>query len=251
MRSLYIRHHALSLLLLTLLALAMLLFLTAHPAQGDSDYIVQSGDTLGAIAARYGVSVDDIAQANSLANRNYIVVGQTLRIPTDEQAAPPAPAAVAPVASAPVAGPPTRLVIPDLGLDTAVLPAGIFTAFIMGQSVLQQEVPPYAAGWHNNSAFPGQGNTVLSGHHNIYGRVFGSLVDLEVGASITLWAADVPREYVVTQRMILPEEGMSIETRLANARWLDATPDSRLTLVTCWPAWTNTHRLVVVATEVR
>ena len=246
MPALFTRHHPFRPLLLTLLALGMLLFLAARPAFGDGSYVVQAGDTLSGIAARFGISVDDLAQANGLVNRNLIMVGQTLRIP-DGGAAAPAPA---PVIAAAASSPPTRLVIPAIGLNTPVTSAGSYMAWIGGQLVRQQYVPPYSAGWHNDTALPGQGNTVLSGHHNIYGRVFGALVNLGVGAPITLWSGNVQRHYVVTQRMILPEEGMPLATRLANAQWIQPTSDSRLTLVTCWPAWTNTHRLVVVAMEV-
>ena len=45
-------------------------------------YSVQSGDTLGAIARRYGTSVRAIQNANSMANRTMIRIGQRLRIPT-------------------------------------------------------------------------------------------------------------------------------------------------------------------------
>ena len=43
-------------------------------------YTVQPGDTLFSIAARYGVSVNALMQANNLSSF-YIYVGQTLRIP--------------------------------------------------------------------------------------------------------------------------------------------------------------------------
>jgi LysM repeat protein len=44
-------------------------------------YVVQSGDTLTKIAARYGTTVQAIAQRNSLRNVNLIYVGQRLCIP--------------------------------------------------------------------------------------------------------------------------------------------------------------------------
>lgn len=47
-------------------------------------YTVQPGDTLGLIANRYGVSVEQIVQANELANANLLEVGQTLTIPAPE-----------------------------------------------------------------------------------------------------------------------------------------------------------------------
>ena len=43
---------------------------------------VQKGETLSAIAARYGVSVDEIANANNIKNKNLIRTGQILNIPT-------------------------------------------------------------------------------------------------------------------------------------------------------------------------
>jgi hypothetical protein len=44
-------------------------------------HVVQRGETLTMIAARYGVSTSAIAQANGLYNVNYIYVGQRLVIP--------------------------------------------------------------------------------------------------------------------------------------------------------------------------
>ncbi len=44
-------------------------------------YTIQRGDTLGGIAIRFGVSVDELVQANGLADPNRIYVGQTLVIP--------------------------------------------------------------------------------------------------------------------------------------------------------------------------
>lgn len=47
----------------------------------DETYIVQSGDTLSAIARSQGVSVDAIVDANDIENANRISVGQVLTIP--------------------------------------------------------------------------------------------------------------------------------------------------------------------------
>jgi LysM repeat protein len=43
-------------------------------------YKVKSGDTLSAIAKRYGTTVNAIAQANGIANPNRIYVGQILKV---------------------------------------------------------------------------------------------------------------------------------------------------------------------------
>ncbi len=51
------------------------------PGPGPRIYIVQSGDTLSAIAWRFGTTVWAIAQANGLWNPNLIYIGQTLFVP--------------------------------------------------------------------------------------------------------------------------------------------------------------------------
>lgn len=51
------------------------------PAAHASTYVVQEGDTLSGIAARFGASPEAIASANHLANPNLVVAGQTLEVP--------------------------------------------------------------------------------------------------------------------------------------------------------------------------
>jgi LysM repeat protein len=53
---------------------------SAGPSEGQT-YVVQPGDTLSSIAARFGTTEWAIANANNLPNLNMIYVGQTLRIP--------------------------------------------------------------------------------------------------------------------------------------------------------------------------
>ena len=57
---------------------------TSEPVQ----YTVQSGDTLGAIAQSYGVSLEALMAANNIVNPNLLQVGQTLVIPVAPQAPP-------------------------------------------------------------------------------------------------------------------------------------------------------------------
>jgi LysM repeat protein len=72
--------------LLMALAVALASFSTVL---ADTGYIVQRGDTLYRIAARFGVTVPAIAAANHLTNVNLIHVGQRLLIPSPGSA--PAP----------------------------------------------------------------------------------------------------------------------------------------------------------------
>ena len=47
----------------------------------ENIYIVQAGDTLSGIAKAYGVTVQAIADANDIADVNFILSGQVLEIP--------------------------------------------------------------------------------------------------------------------------------------------------------------------------
>lgn len=47
-------------------------------------YTIRAGDTLGQIAERFGVSVEQIVQANELLNPDLLAVGQTLTIPAPD-----------------------------------------------------------------------------------------------------------------------------------------------------------------------
>jgi sortase A len=119
-----------------------------------------------------------------------------------------------------------------------------------GTFVSEWNVPKKAAGWHMNSALPGNGeNVVLSGHHNIDGKVFRYVVDLAMGAEVTLWVGDRAYTYYVSEKYILKETGLPTYLRKRNAQWIMPTGDERLTLVTCWPYEYpgNSHRVIVVA----
>ena len=50
-------------------------------AKVDVNYVVVAGDTVGKIAAKYGVDWKELAQFNKLANPDLIFVGQVLKIP--------------------------------------------------------------------------------------------------------------------------------------------------------------------------
>ena len=62
------------------LLLAALILPGAAQAQGVT-HVVQRGENLGGIAARYGTTVQAIMNANGLSNPNFVWVGQRLTIP--------------------------------------------------------------------------------------------------------------------------------------------------------------------------
>jgi sortase A len=140
---------------------------------------------------------------------------------------------------------PHRLLITAIGLDAPVEAVG----WHIVNGVSQWDVPDhFAAGWLKTSALLGQvGNTVLTGHHNIAGEVFRYLVNLRPGDEIEVDAYSQVYFYKVTTRKIVQELGEPEAVRLENAKWMLPTDDERLTLITCWPYTSNTHRLIIVA----
>jgi len=54
---------------------------TPRPSASFRTYAVQSGDTLGEIASRYGTTVSALAQLNNLADPGRLSIGQVLLIP--------------------------------------------------------------------------------------------------------------------------------------------------------------------------
>jgi LPXTG-site transpeptidase (sortase) family protein len=146
---------------------------------------------------------------------------------------------------APAGEVPLRIVIPAIQLDAPIEQVGWHVI----NGVSQWDVPDrFAAGWLKTSAPLGQpGNTVLDGHHNIAGEVFRYLVNLKPGDEVEVHSSREVFVYQVTTRQILKERDATVAQRLDNAKWIQPTEDERLTLVTCWPHATNTHRLIIVA----
>ena len=62
-------------------AVVFLVFLLHAPAHAQRKHTVQQGQTLGAIAKRYRVSVTNLAAANRLKKTSNLRVGQVLRVP--------------------------------------------------------------------------------------------------------------------------------------------------------------------------
>lgn len=148
---------------------------------------------------------------------------------------------------------PDRLIIESIKLDVPVLAEHYKEIYQDDQTYIQWRVPfRRASGWHDTTAPLGDpGNTVFNGHHNAYGEVFKDLVDLKEGDLIEVYSGESVFEYQVKLVLLLPEKYQSMDDRIKNASWIMPTPDERLTLVTCWPPESNTHRLIVVAFPVK
>lgn len=140
---------------------------------------------------------------------------------------------------------PTWIAIPSIKVDSAVEPVG----YQLTDQSLGWQTAENAVGWHRSSAMPGSpGNTVMSGHNATRGsRVFRDLYKIKVGAAITVTSGGVDYKYVVKDIIILPYTFASEYRRNQIAALLGQFGDERLTLITCYPWFTNTHRLIVVA----
>jgi sortase A len=194
-------------------------------------------------------SVEDAGQPEPTSSLSTPTPTKVLATPTPSPMPTPSPTP-SPTPVPPEPQPPIRVAAAAIGLDAPVVPMTWEMVDADGTMVSRWVVPSDAAGWHVNSAMPGQqDNVVLSGHHNIKGKVFRYVVDLEPGDKVTITTSEAVYEYIVAEKYILKEAGMPLKVRQRNAQWIMPSGDERLTLVTCWPyEWPgNSHRVIVVA----
>jgi LPXTG-site transpeptidase (sortase) family protein len=187
------------------------------------------------------------AQEGGSADPSLVSIGPADPFPTAEAGEPS-------LAPTPQPGElPDRIEIATIELEANVIPIGYEKLQFEGEIYDQWLAPNYrAVGWHETSAGLGApGNTVLNGHHNVYGEVFRDLYRVQVGDEIDVFSGEELFTYVVVYTGVLPERNQPLEVRLANSEWIQPTEDERLTIITCWPYESNTHRVVVVAVPVR
>jgi sortase A len=145
---------------------------------------------------------------------------------------------------------PAHLMIEAIDLEAPVIEMGWRVVEERGQAVSMWNVPDNEAGWHSNSAQPGDGsNVVISGHNNSTGgHIFGELEKLDVGDQITVWTGEgTTFVYQISETQIVrafnaPQENLDYLRVVTQP-----TEQEQLTLITCWPSWTNTHRLIIIA----
>ena len=93
-----------------------------------------------------------------------------------------------------------------------------------------------------NTAIPGDpGNAVIAAHRDTF---FRHIADLKVGDDIYIQRNGRRYRYVVTGRKIVSPDDISV---------LDNSPESRLTLITCYPVYfigPAPKRLIVFAKQV-
>ncbi|MEW6231294.1 MAG: sortase [Chloroflexota bacterium] len=121
--------------------------------------------------------------------------------------------------------PPTRIVIPAIGVDSAIVPGDSWQELKRG------------VGHRPGSARLGEvGNLVLSGHNDVYGQVFRRLEELKPGDEILIFGQNWPWRYLVTETRILSPKDLGV---------LQPASQAVVTLITCHPYRVDTHRLVV------
>lgn len=152
---------------------------TATPKPAEEEiYIVQAGDSLLAIATRYNVTVEEIAEANNLTNPDFVFSGQRLVIPVRRQAEGSSPAE----AAAPTQGVIIQGVegVGNLEAEAIVIVNESNLAFnLQGWQVVRDGGPTYTFG--NLPIFPG-GSVRL---HTAAG--VDSSIDLYWGQIAALW----------------------------------------------------------------
>ena len=140
---------------------------------------------------------------------------------------------------------PTRIIIPAIDLDSRVV-----DLHLMSEGLQQKwQTASRAVGFHVGSATPGEiGNTVMSGHVNspfrgegdIFRRLDNVAPLLRLGqiVDIVLEAGDKRYLYRATDTTVLLPEDVEV---------FRPTDEPTLSLVTCAPATTYSHRFIVNA----
>lgn len=138
------------------------------PVASTSVYTVQAGDTLSAIAARYGTTLSAMLRANNLYNPNFIYTGQRLNVPG--RSAPPTPmpatAPANPLAPAGSAPAPTNGKWIDINISTQTI-----TAY-QGNTPLKSVLVSTGVSWHPTPV----------GHYKVYMKIQSQTMSGGVGA---------------------------------------------------------------------
>lgn len=151
-----------------------------------------------------------------------------------------------------VALPPVSLTIPEIDMDVQVVPMSWYVAETEGVRTTAWQLPQEGAGWHPNSAGAGSdGNVVISGHQLLGDAPFApiALGDVAVGMEVVLADAEGNRfSYIVTEvTEPLPIPSSLAEEEDLAAQYAAPTSVPSLTLISGWPDFSTTHRIIVRA----
>ena len=160
--------------------------------------------------------------------------------PAQTMLADAAPEAASPITPLSLGGLPTRIAVPQLGIDAPIAEVGV----VMQDGSPQWETAWHAAGHHLDSALPGQpGNMVITGHVSVADRsnlaVFSKLDKLAPGDVVEIYSGDTVFRYSVNKISVVAPSAVKV---------LRSNEGSTVTLITCTKDLK--HRLVVVGTLV-
>lgn len=140
--------------------------------------------------------------------------------------------------------------IPALNITSAVVPVGWRVNYQedLSSGAFEWDSPNADVGWVITSALPDEGgNIALYGHNNLYSRVFERLYKAQAGDAVLLQTEAGTWKYTVRYVLLLPMLGADAEQIARYAAYLQPSADARVTLVSCYPPQSNTHRVVVIA----
>jgi sortase A len=142
-----------------------------------------------------------------------------------------------------VSSPAVRISIPSIDVDAPVVELGTIRN---EKGELVWETAKHAVGHHIGTANPGdRGNVVMSGHISSpvkrEGNVFSRLPELQVGEAVVIQTAGETYYYRISDRRVVDPSEISV---------MNPTATPVLTLITCFPDWVYSHRLVVTGVPV-
>ncbi|MBI3968533.1 MAG: sortase [Chloroflexi bacterium] len=226
-----------------LIAVGALILLGVAGTQGYSWYSAQQIQEQKRLEFEQAVAVYQAtatAQANQTAPVSAPAYVAPAASPSSEAEATPGPTQLAVTATATAeptpaptvtptpeplkeALPPLRIRLGSVGIDSAVVEAGIVGG--------QYEVPNFVVGHYKGTALPAEtGNSVLSGHLQSLqgGNVFAELLNAKMGDEIELFTVAYRAVYVVDEIVVVPSTAL---------KYMDQTDDARVTLITCTGDW--------------
>lgn len=145
--------------------------------------------------------------------------------------------------------PAVRLSIPAIDLNTSINEIfPIETVSVNGEKRMEWEILGYAVGHYDTSGNPGEGrNIVLNGHNNTEGEVFRDLNKLKTGDEVILFTLEREFQYKVENVVFVPYLGAEEEGDAVLQSYTAPNSTEMVTLISCWPYATNSHRIVVIA----
>lgn len=139
--------------------------------------------------------------------------------------------------------------IPSLNIVAPVTPVGwqpVANALDESAAVTWDS-PDASVGWVVTSALPGEnGNILMYGHNNLHASVFLKLSELKPGELITVRTGEKSWAYRARDIIIFPVV-TGEQDNAAYQKYFQPTGNETLTLLSCWPPISNTHRVVVIA----